>query len=63
MQIYLQFNLGNKREGNFDIITSQIITTIRLKASISILAGIRPYATNVETPCTRSVGFDQPIWP
>ena len=48
MQIYFQVNLGNKRKGNFDIITSQIITTIRLKASISILAGIRPYATNVE---------------
>ena len=45
MQIYLQFNLGNKREGNFDIITSQIITTIRLKATDCILAGIQSYAT------------------
>ena len=27
---------------------NKFITTVRLKASISILAGIRPYATNVE---------------
>ena len=45
MQIYFQVNLGNKRKGNFDIITSQIITTIRLKATDSILAGIQSYAT------------------
>ena len=36
-QIDLNTNLFNK-----------FITTIRLKASISILAGIQPYATNVE---------------
>ena len=45
MQIYLQFNPSNKRKGNFGIITSQIITTIRLKATDSILAGIQSYAT------------------
>ena len=48
MQSYLQMDFSNKIKSNFDIITRQIITTIRLKASISILAGIPPYATNVE---------------
>ena len=38
-------NLSNRFEY---ILFDKFITTIRLKASISILAGIPPYATNVE---------------
>ena len=48
MQSYLQLDFSNKTKGHFDIITSQIITTVRLKATDSILAGIQSYATYSE---------------